>query len=311
MAKARLLSKVIILSEKLNSVSEGAENLYYRLLVISDDYGRYHARPEIIKGKALTLRKISTTLISKRLKELWEIRLIKLYNIKNEIYLEINDFELHQRFRSDIKRKEDFLKPVTYLEKFVTSCSVSERKVESTSDLTNRNRNNNSNDNKDKERKRIIDYFNETTGQKRSYDSDNTNKFINGRLEEGKTFEDFKHVIDTKTSQWLKDEKMGKYLRPSTLFTPGKFEDYLNEPYEDPKRKKYRVGENVEKPTKEEDEFTKARNVQIEKICKSHEKEIEQARKDGDKDKYDKIQNQIKIELADWSKEYNKSKPSL
>jgi len=45
MAKGRLLNRVIILSRKINAISEGAENLYYRLLVISDDYGRFHADP--------------------------------------------------------------------------------------------------------------------------------------------------------------------------------------------------------------------------------------------------------------------------
>lgn len=85
--------------------------------------------------------------------------------------------------------------------------------------------------------KQIIDYFNKTTNQKRSYTCEETNKMINGRIEEGRAFKDFKHVIDTKTAQWLNDPKMRKFLRPSTLFRPGKFEDYLNEPYEDPKKK--------------------------------------------------------------------------
>lgn len=103
----------------------------------------------------------------------------------------------------------------------------------------------NKKENKDKEsfQKNIIEYFNKITGQKRSLTCDGTNKLINGRLEEGKTVEDFKHVIDTKTFQWLKDPKMRKYLRPSTLFLPGKFEDYLNEPYEKPGKVTLKPGE--------------------------------------------------------------------
>lgn len=68
------------------------------------------------------------------------------------------------------------------------------------------------------------------------------------------------------------------------------------------------VGKSTKKPTKEKDEFTKARNIQIEKICKSHEKETEKAKKDGDKDRFNEIQNQIKVKLADWSQEYYKEK---
>lgn len=84
--------------------------------------------------------------------------------------------------------------------------------------------------------KKIIDYFNETTKQKRSYKSAGTNKLINARIEEGRTFKDFVHVIDTKTAAWQYDEKMRVFIRPSTLFRVGNFENYLNEPYQDPKK---------------------------------------------------------------------------
>ena len=96
-------------------------------------------------------------------------------------------------------------------------------------------------------RKQIIDHFNEITNQKRSYTCDGTNKLIIGRLSEGRTIDDFKHVIDTKTTQWLNDSKMAKFLRPSTLFRPGNFEDYLNEIYEDPRKKVLKVGESYTK----------------------------------------------------------------
>ncbi|KKL09711.1 hypothetical protein LCGC14_2563110, partial [marine sediment metagenome] len=33
-----------------------------------------------------------------------------------------------------------------------------------------------------------------------------------------------------------RDKKMKIFIRPSTLFRPGNFEDYLNEAYEDPKK---------------------------------------------------------------------------
>ncbi len=313
MPQGRILLKSISESQKLPKLkTDGARLLYTWLISHLDINGCFSGNAEVIKGKVFTRLKKSTKAIEDYLKDMEDVRLIIRYEINGDLFLHSPDFVKKQPQLNPKKEgKPHIPKPPLEL-------------LQSYSEVTPDQVRNNSTQSKGKESKEklkvkerkdsikaIIDYFNKITGQKRSYDSDNTNKFINGRLEEGKTFEDFKHVIDTKTSQWLKDEKMGKYLRPSTLFTPGKFEDYLNESYEDPKRKKYRVGENVEKPTKEEDEFTKARNIQVEKIYKGHEKEIEQARKDGDKDKYDKIQNQIKIELADWSREYHKSKPPL
>jgi len=51
--------------------------------------------------------------------------------------------------------------------------------------------------------------------------------FINARVKEGATIEDFEKVIDKKHKDW-KDTTMAKYLRPQTLFGT-KFDSYLNE----------------------------------------------------------------------------------
>lgn len=88
--------------------------------------------------------------------------------------------------------------------------------------------------------KDIIEYLNLKTGKNFSPKTDATIKFINGRWDEGRTFEDFKHVIDIKCSDWIgKKDREGKsleiYLRPNTLFTPSNFENYLNQIASKPK----------------------------------------------------------------------------
>lgn len=85
------------------------------------------------------------------------------------------------------------------------------------------------NSNLKSEHQEIIDYLNEKTGKSFKASTPNTQKAINGRLSEGYTVEDFKKVIDTKTSQWLNNPDMQKYLCPDTLFRPSNFEKYLNE----------------------------------------------------------------------------------
>jgi len=52
--------------------------------------------------------------------------------------------------------------------------------------------------------------------------------FIKARFNEGRTTDDFIHVIDIKCAKWLSDPKMIDFLRPETLFG-NKFESYLNE----------------------------------------------------------------------------------
>jgi len=115
MARGRMLDRVIILSKKINSVSEGAENLYYRLLVMTDDYGRYHADPKILRGVVYPRRKITHAIVKRRLEELFKVGLIRIYEEDSEKYLEITKFEEHQKFRPDRKRRAEFPKPKRFL----------------------------------------------------------------------------------------------------------------------------------------------------------------------------------------------------
>ena len=74
----------------------------------------------------------------------------------------------------------------------------------------------------------ITEYLNQKTSKNFKSSSQKTQKFIQARLNEGFSLEDFKKVIDTKTKEWKNDKTMCKYLRPETLFGT-KFEGYLNE----------------------------------------------------------------------------------
>jgi uncharacterized phage protein (TIGR02220 family) len=77
--------------------------------------------------------------------------------------------------------------------------------------------------------KNIIIYLNVKAGTNYRETSEATTKLLNARLKDF-TIEEIKKVIDKKCASWLNDEKMSKYLRPSTLFNKTKFEEYLNEP---------------------------------------------------------------------------------
>lgn len=76
--------------------------------------------------------------------------------------------------------------------------------------------------------KDIVDYLNLKAKTNYKHTAKKTQSLIKARVNDGFTLEDFKKVIDIKTSQWLGDPKMNKYLRPETLFGT-KFESYLNE----------------------------------------------------------------------------------
>ena len=81
----------------------------------------------------------------------------------------------------------------------------------------------------DKEAGEVIDYLNIRTGSSYRATTEANIKPIRARLNDGFSVEDCKKVIDTKAGQWLNNPDMVKYLRPTTLFSPSKFEGYLNE----------------------------------------------------------------------------------
>lgn len=81
--------------------------------------------------------------------------------------------------------------------------------------------------------KEIINYLNERIGTHYQVCS-STKGYIDARLHELRSLDDFKKVIDNKAEDWLNDSKMAKYLRPKTLFGTN-FDSYLNEIHAKPK----------------------------------------------------------------------------
>lgn len=74
----------------------------------------------------------------------------------------------------------------------------------------------------------VVAYLNQKTNQQFKDTTKETIQFINSRVKlDGWELEDFKAVIDFKTNEWLKDDKMRQYLCPSTLFRANNAEKYL------------------------------------------------------------------------------------
>ena len=73
---------------------------------------------------------------------------------------------------------------------------------------------------------KVIQYMNEKVGSTFSTKGSNI-ELISARIAEGFSISDFKLVIDKKVNDW-KGTDQQKYLRPITLFSKTKFENYLN-----------------------------------------------------------------------------------
>lgn len=94
----------------------------------------------------------------------------------------------------------------------------------------------------------VISYLNERLGSRYRPDIEKNRRLIAARLNEKRTIEDFKAVIDVKCMEW-KGTDMEKYLRPETLFS-NKFESYLNQPVMN-----IAIGSRLKKSTNKEDVF--------------------------------------------------------
>lgn len=72
-----------------------------------------------------------------------------------------------------------------------------------------------------------IVYLNQVANKRYKF-VDKTKRLLLARFKEGYTLEDFKQVIDIKTTEWKDSPEFSKYLRPETLFG-SKFDGYLNQ----------------------------------------------------------------------------------
>ena len=113
------------------------------------------------------------------------------------------------------------------------------RNLRTYTNATNTNTNTNTNKDKDTNTKSaetdveslslfLVDYLNEKAGTQYIVGNPELNR-IRTLLDAGYTADQMRTVIDKKCAEWLGDEKMRGYLRPSTLFGE-KFGEYLAAP---------------------------------------------------------------------------------
>jgi hypothetical protein len=105
----RILRDGIIESERVNTLSCGAELLYRRLMSKVDDYGRFYANPSLILAACypLQLDRVSPSNVSAWLAECGQLPanvgeplpLVTSYEVNGKKYLQINNFG--QRTRSE------------------------------------------------------------------------------------------------------------------------------------------------------------------------------------------------------------------
>lgn len=115
----RILKESICTSETIAELSWFEEVLFYRLIVSADDFGRYDARPAIIKGRLFPLAGVTVKQIADALNKLASVGIVALYEVGGHGYLQITTWSRHQSPRA---KKSKYPAPPDDLQESAHTC---------------------------------------------------------------------------------------------------------------------------------------------------------------------------------------------
>ena len=97
----RIIKESICTSDTLNQLSDFEERFWHRLIVNCDDYGRFDARPAILKGRLFPLMEGKTLKdMSNTLSRLASVGLVELYEVDGKPFLHVVTWDKYQRIRA-------------------------------------------------------------------------------------------------------------------------------------------------------------------------------------------------------------------
>lgn len=96
----RILKESICKSDTVDELSWFEEVFFYRLIVNCDDYGRFDARPAILKADLFPLKDTTAKNIETALCKLSAVGLVYRYIVNDRPYLQLVTWEKYQQVRS-------------------------------------------------------------------------------------------------------------------------------------------------------------------------------------------------------------------
>lgn len=107
----RIIKESICISDTLNQLTDFEERFWHRLVVNCDDYGRFDARPAVLKGRLFPLMDGKTQKdMSGALDKLASVGLIELYEVDGRPFLHVVTWDKYQRIRA---KRSKFPPPVS------------------------------------------------------------------------------------------------------------------------------------------------------------------------------------------------------
>lgn len=97
----RILKESICTSDTLDELTWMEEVFWYRLIVNCDDYGRFDARPAILRSRIFPLKSsVTEKNVKEILNKLSTVGLVILYEYEDKPYLQLATWDRHQQIRA-------------------------------------------------------------------------------------------------------------------------------------------------------------------------------------------------------------------
>lgn len=97
----RIIKESICTSDTLNQLSDFEERFWHRLTVNCDDYGRFDARPAVLKARLFPLLEGKTQKnMSDALNRLASVGLVEIYEVDGKPFLHVVTWDKYQRIRA-------------------------------------------------------------------------------------------------------------------------------------------------------------------------------------------------------------------
>ena len=93
-------------SKRVAGVSAEAERLFVRLLMRADDFGRFHADPQLVTSACFPFGGVLAEDVLGWLEELVQMELVIVYEVKGRMFLAIYEFK--QRARAKVSKFPSF-----------------------------------------------------------------------------------------------------------------------------------------------------------------------------------------------------------
>jgi hypothetical protein len=97
----RIIKDAILVSANIDQLTADEERFFFRLLLVSDDYGRFDARPPVIRGRAYPLKpEVTDQHVLSWIAKLVEVDILHAYQINGARFVGFSNWHTYQNVRA-------------------------------------------------------------------------------------------------------------------------------------------------------------------------------------------------------------------